>query len=531
MVGHEIKLQGLGLGTEGSRPTILARTDPEFIPALLAELKQPDAMTLLANKVAKTRLEDTAAAPPLKLMQPVHRTFNIAVLSARCDVFGDPRLDPAQIESSGLVVRRLGADGPLGWMHADGVIHGWRPLSQMERQDPSPGYRRPLESVGHPEVNRQLALLKGVRELLNPLTETTHPLFVAPPDVCAAAGKTILYGLIPVTSSEASENPPLVTAVARQSLIAGLADLFPSFFVSGSFGNITVAADTLVLGDTTTANTQTLTGMLPMLIDFGAFAETDAANTFIAELNTIQLTIPNPFGGQGHTLGAGTLLKNSAHAFQAQQDRTAAAAASANSSTVTAQMIAIPVQTTWTLTKEQGTAIRGRLADLLLERRATLFAGERRFDARNGRYQLQAFIRLRQPDGCPPKTIWSEPSEPYAIAPWYDSSGVPPVPISLPNPFDRAALKNAKPNVAFAVPSELAAFIQANSPGDIFGDGPAKGAAGVTLDWICSFNIPFITICAFIVLSIFLALLDIVFQWMLFIRICIPIPIPSTDNS
>ena len=45
-----------------------------------------------------------------------------------------------------------------------------------------------------------------------------------------------------------------------------------------------------------------------------------------------------------------------------------------------------------------------------------------------------------------------------------------------------------------------------------------------TLGWICSFSIPIITLCAFIVLSIFLSLFDLIFKWMAFIKICIPFP-------
>ena len=41
---------------------------------------------------------------------------------------------------------------------------------------------------------------------------------------------------------------------------------------------------------------------------------------------------------------------------------------------------------------------------------------------------------------------------------------------------------------------------------------------------ICSFSIPLITICAFIVLQIFIGLLNLAFWWSAFIRICIPFP-------
>jgi hypothetical protein len=41
---------------------------------------------------------------------------------------------------------------------------------------------------------------------------------------------------------------------------------------------------------------------------------------------------------------------------------------------------------------------------------------------------------------------------------------------------------------------------------------------------ICGFSIPIITICAFIVLQIFLVLFQLLFWWLPFIRICIPFP-------
>ena len=49
-------------------------------------------------------------------------------------------------------------------------------------------------------------------------------------------------------------------------------------------------------------------------------------------------------------------------------------------------------------------------------------------------------------------------------------------------------------------------------------------SGGLELGWICSFSLPIITLCAFIVLHIFLGLLNIVFQWMLWFKVCIPIP-------
>ena len=158
----------------------------------------------------------------------------------------------------------------------------------------------------------------------------------------------------------------------------------------------------------------------------------------------------------------------------------------------------------------------------MVARFAALKGKPGRFDERGATYAVRAFVRLK-PDGvCPAKTLWCDYSEPFVIAPWYEGSGAPPVLIPLPDATDRDMLKALKPNVAFVVPPALQSLAGIN-PKDML-DGKGKPEGGLTLDWICGFNIPTITICAFIVLSIFLGLFNLIFQWMLFIKICIPFP-------
>jgi hypothetical protein len=78
-----------------------------------------------------------------------------------------------------------------------------------------------------------------------------------------------------------------------------------------------------------------------------------------------------------------------------------------------------------------------------------------------------------------------------------------------------------KPNVAFEMPPELANLLQGDMKKLKDGEG---STAGLDLGWICSFSIPIITICAFIVLNIFLSLFNLIFGWLAFIKICIPVP-------
>jgi len=176
------------------------------------------------------------------------------------------------------------------------------------------------------------------------------------------------------------------------------------------------------------------------------------------------------------------------------------------------------------ITDDQSTSIALLFQNAMESRVKDLIAGEARYEVQDPprQYRLRAFVRIKRPDGCPPVLLWSAPSEPFTIAPWYDSAGLPPVKITLPG---IATLKNLKPNVAFAMPPELFNVLQKDAKKTLKGQDSSGGGLGIA--WICAFSIPIITICAFIVLNIFLSLFDLFFQWMLFIKICLPIPVPK----
>jgi len=53
--------------------------------------------------------------------------------------------------------------------------------------------------------------------------------------------------------------------------------------------------------------------------------------------------------------------------------------------------------------------------------------------------------------------------------------------------------------------------------------GKLNDSQGFDLGLICSFSIPIITICALILLMIIVQLLNIVFWWLPFFKICLPI--------
>ena len=137
------------------------------------------------------------------------------------------------------------------------------------------------------------------------------------------------------------------------------------------------------------------------------------------------------------------------------------------------------------------------------------------------KFEQNAFVRLKADHGCPARTVWStDYSEPFVIAPWYEG-GSAPVTIPLPNLADRKLLKAMKPNVSFVVPKDLQNLLGGDPQKLLKGEKPGDST---TIGWICSFSIPVITFCAFIVLNLFLSLFDLIFGWLRFIKICLPYP-------
>lgn len=510
MVDHSTRLQGLG-GARQSPPLIIERTDQEFIPAILDELAREGGLASIHGSAAHgSAAHPRDKKPVLTLLQPVHRTFNVALLEAACDVVGWPRLDPERIESAGLVVRRIAAGGKEGWRQKDKSLRGWVAFRNSEDQDldPDPARRRPELTSGHPEIDRRLQVFVDQSQTYQ---ETVAPLFVAPPEVCKATGKTILYGMIPVTSFEMSEQASKAPSYEDQDTSDALKGHLSSFLKAGGLRRLPRAGESLDhrAGKDPDSDMQGFIVLLRQLaIEFGAFGESAQAQALFNELNTIALELPD-----SKSRRAGEFLKQAAAVLVELDGRGETAP----------QTITMP--TRWPeISNDRANRIFARIKETIKARLATVAPREGRFEDSTRQYQVRGFVRVRRDDGCPPELVWTHYTEPFAIAPWYASGALPPVRIPLPDAGDRDFLKNLKPNVAFGVPKSLFNVMNGNDPKKLIDGEGGEGKPGIDLDWICSFSIPIITLCAFIVLNIFLSLFDIIFRWMLFIKICIPIP-------
>lgn len=499
MVAHEITLQGVGAAAAAG-PVILERTEQDFLPALLDRLSREQGLSDVLKSTAKHR----DANGVLRLFQPIHRTFHIALLDVSCLTFGRPRLDPTKIIGAGLVVRRLSVSGAGGemreaWMQENRLFRGWLPLSNrpLELRDPDPAFRRPEISAGHGEINRLLAIQAGHAATLR---EQEAPLFVAPPDICRTTGRTLLYGVIPVTSSELSESPTFPTFTEKD-----LEDHLHRYLTAGGPRSFPFAGSVLsVLDPANPALADFMVLLKQLAIEFDTFGDTQAARELFAGLNTIS------FSREKDSIKAGDFLKAASKVLLERE--------------LSGSPASQTMPTEWPkMSEQQATTLAKLVLGTMQTRLAQVGGGQGRFGEEGRRYRIRACVRVKHDDHCPPETIWSDYSEQFTIAPWYENNGAPPVQIALPDVLDKNVLKKMKPSVAFALPEGLFNLLQGDAKSLADGKGGSTSPK-LGIQWLCSFSIPFITICAFIVLNIFLQLFNIVFQWLLYIKICIPIP-------
>lgn len=512
MAQHHPILIGAPRGlARSARPWLLQRSDDDFLPATLNDLRNAAGRERL--RALRARALDGQGT--LKLFQPIQRQFHLALLEAWCDTAGEPRLDPKRIQAAGMVLRRVGADGRAeGWMKSAGRIHGWLPLTRVggTDADPLPGQRSTGGLTGVPDIDRQLASFTRTQPD-SALEEATIPLYLAPPDVCTEAGQTLYYGLVPTVSSEISEADDELAAAPgtdfgprsaafRDHLVLALQGQAMGLPRTGQ--NITAAW----LKDSEQANADAALTRFVLLLrqlasEFDAFGSAGAP--ILQALSTLQLPLVLRSGEtQPRRVRADQFLQH-AQAVLLQQ-----------------QTGSVEMPASW---PAMDTTAAQRLLDAMhaaMQRRFAAVKGKRgRFDEPGARYQLRAFVRLPPEGACPARIVWGEASEPFVIAAWYEGAGAPPVQIALPDPSDKGLLDALKPSVAFVVPPSLQSLLSGSSKKLLDGEG-ASSKFGLT--WICSFNIPIITICAFLVLNLFLGLFNIVFGWMFSMKICLPFP-------
>lgn len=520
---HKVLLRPLSsrsFESDGSPRTdmIFTSSEQKFFDALVADLQRPDWRVRL-EAMRRYRIGEDKM---LELNLPMHKRMQIVLFEAVCKRPGAPRLDPQQITSSGLVVRRLEKTDRLSWLKVDGRVVGWQAASEAADYDPDPLQRRSSHKA-NAAIRKAIAQRKGVED---DAKEDVTSLFVMPPEVCEARGRTVLFGVIPVTSTEAPEGPGPSIDFAdlddddRKDII----DHFSAYLKPRPATPMPRADEMLSARWNALSDPRTGSGMPdPQLKAFGLFlhqllSELDlfgknaASQRLASTFAGIRLPlVKDEFGRVTEDRDALSFLRD---AMRILIDATPEMLGQpAGAAMPTARM---PLE--WPrIDTSTGDALTQAALECLSSRHARVAPPEPRFHNDNSLYQVRGFLRLKGHGDCPEKIIWSDYSEPFRIVPWWDSDG-PDVRISLPS---MGKLRKARPNVTFDIPAPLGAVLSSDLKKLKDGEDPGSG---IELGWLCSFSIPIITLCAFIVLHIFLGLLNIVFQWLLWVKVCIPIP-------
>jgi hypothetical protein len=513
---HDLVLRPLGAG---DARTIIATSDAQdFVAGLFETLNAADWRTKLAAMRGSRRGADGL----LELGLPVHRKFQIALFEALCRQPGSPRLDPARISAQGMVIRRRRGSRWQGWMKSGRLVSGWLPLAG-EDADPDPRKRGAA-----PAGNRQARALIARQAPSPAAAEEILGLYVAPPDICLARGRTILFGLVPVASNARSDGPadPIdyangLSADARSEMVAHFSEYLkarPKLAMPRAGEDLSRDWNVLnppLPGSTDAARLNAFGLFLHQLVtELDAFGTGPAPRALMGLLRQIRL--PTQRNARGEVTGSIDAAGFVTRAVPILLDRQGNPPPPPGGQAATQQKVRMPLE--WpVIDAALGARLTRAALECLSEHHARLARSPGKFDVLSDQYAVRGFIRVRGPAGCPDKLVWSAYSERFRILPWWDGDG-PATRISLP---DLSQLKKVKPSVAFDMPPAIANLLN----GDMKELAEGKGSTdGPQIGWLCSFSIPFITLCAFIVLHIFLGLLNLVFQWMMFIKICIPIP-------
>ncbi len=522
VASHGIVLRGPQVSGKLGAPVILQRTDEDFIGAVLEELAGTRGLeeVLKPEKVASARDQDGR----LKLYAPLQRTFHVVLVEALCDTFGEPRLDPMQIESAGLVIRRcvrISEGRPRrgntprvppvddrnrleGWRQAGKRFRAWVPFSSTAEGDldPEPQRRPPALRSGHPHIDRELARFGAS---VDQLLETVVPLFVAPPDVCRALGRTVLYGMLPTASADLSEVSDGIAYSTDDVRSVVSPYLFSGVDLSVSPAQQVIGRDAPQTLRTNTTFIRILAAVQQATFQFGAFdPDSKAGREMLALWNQQQLPFPN-----GATRRLGDWLADASQLLVVQDQDVGPSALQ-----MPKRWPAFPPELRQQLLTKMQTQLRSRVADVRPQ--------VARFDDSSRAYRLRAFVRLREERGCQHGPTWTDYTDPFSIAPWYDGPARPPVKIELPD-IDKDFLKNLKPNVVFAVPPKMLNILNNLKMKDLM-DGKKPSEDGTTLQWLCGFNLLIIFMVAFMIMFIFLVLFNIIFGWLFWVKICVPLP-------
>jgi hypothetical protein len=484
------------------QPFLTELGSDQFVTQFLALMGAKDGSSPsdLGDLAPETTADGTPTGP-YRLFHPLSQRYYLVTASLVCRRVGIPdrAVKPAAGERTTFVIRRQAADGNE---------EAWVPASAAATSGGPPS------GSWVPAVGGQLTT-----------GEEQHPLHAAPVAGFAAAGttpaafgmdqsgrRTVFYGYLPTTRRDRMVTPlgDLVGRVIepwrnlRGTLPSGTNTEYASLYVLLDLGdwlqtNLPAVHDALVNSTTLSGAAEALRAALAgvhvtttspsasptldhALSDLGPFAPLVTGADIAGPATTYDLVSPSvPASWLDDSATAGSLA--------------ALAAAALTEAAVTPT---VPPELQGLITADPAVPTDGYTPDTYVVR--TVF----------------------EHDPCVP--VLSAPSRPFQLARPLDADApARKIRIALP---DITNLRAFKRGVAVEMPPGLRRLVDRLNPGMLQGGG--LDDAGVELGMICSFSIQIMWVLSFLVMFLFVLSFNFIFWWIAFIKICFPIPVPTS---
>lgn len=495
--------------------------------------------------------------PVLRL--PMHKSFYLVSCEVVCDRPGKPALDPQQIASAGYVIRRLAPGGEQSWMLENDKPLGWQPTPTGARD---PDVNRRCCQIA---TNRKIKL-RGATPPPAALTytgEQTHPMHAI--KTLDEQGKyhTIIFGYVALGGSYMLRQPVGKSAqkksAATQANASFTADSLANFSKATAaqlpwpFGFKPVAGKVDQTWGAECA--RPINKAVPSLAFFellkhwvnryhlGEKNVTDNAGLqawaekqyFYVETSANKLS---PATFTDFTRGNFTPVNNPKNLFvwlgehfaQAENPLVKYIANQEKRLDEGRSLEPIPGLGNYCLyiTPADAQELRNHLDQRVLSQAVGKVKeiplpkfGQDSSDV----YQIVPFIRLRNACGAE-EIVWGDAqlrSERFRVAAPFDPNASRPSLIQMPSLADLR--KGMAQGVSMITPPDTFSLLNAlNLKKGASEDVVPSNVPQLGIQWICSFSLPVITLVAMILLMIMISLLNIIFFWLPWVRICLPFP-------
>ena len=538
---HDIRILPPYYGSD--QATALHRfLEPEFMPRYLRDLQQG---RLNEDWKADERFSGFDQRVVLRL--PIHRSFYVVSCELACDRLGLPALDPARITSAGFVIRRQLDGRELAWMVEEDEAMGWQDCPTGPR-DPDVHRRLCKSGVLHPRQN--------VPTYTGEMTHPLHPQVSVDRD---GRKHTLLYGYLPLggsyTPRRFASTPFEAGSLADFQQQGGAILPWPYGFRDGVssgwqpgfslpvhygepnkgfFELLRMLVYRYHLGEEDSEMNQGLAAwaqgiyfyhLSPLYHHYVALHFDDDLKAQLVD--DIGFSLWDWLRSQ-YRNGDNELVKWLA-AEELAIDKAGGLAAYAGLDTLPGRYGIGQLAESLLMTPADAQELRQLLGQRLQDQALSKIEEIPLPKFRQGRgelYQVLPFVRALDDSGKE-RIHWARPaqrSELFRVAAPFDPLASRPSMIQMPALRDLR--KGLARGVSMITPPDTFNLLNAlnlkkGASEDVV---PDNEPSGIGIQWICSFSLPVITLVAMILLMIMISLLNIVFFWLPWVRICLPFP-------